>query len=97
MYRGLSEELSTNQYSYTKHVREIHFEQGEQGVPGVFFNYDLSPIMVLKTEHRRSFLHFLTSVCAIVGGVFTVASLVDATIYHSQRALRRKMVMGKQS
>ena len=33
--------------------------------------YDLSPMMVQITEHRRSFLHFLTGVCAIVGGVFT--------------------------
>ena len=33
--------------------------------------YDMSPMMVQITEHRRSFLHFLTGVCAIVGGVFT--------------------------
>ena len=30
--------------------------------------YDLSPMMVQLTEHRRSFTHFLTGVCAIVGG-----------------------------
>ena len=33
--------------------------------------YDLSPMLVQITEHRRSFFHFLTGVCAIVGGVFT--------------------------
>jgi hypothetical protein len=38
----------------------------------VFFFYDLSPIMVRYVEQRKSFLHFLTSVCAVVGGVFTV-------------------------
>lgn len=190
------EEVRTNQYSYTHHARVLEFERGDRGVPGVFINYDLSPIMVCVcclnkrlrlggffrtvffsntrstrlliaflmvhvsfalcvlfdsvvqyafcsfnnylsngalmtflmmrvsfalcptelalallfganplapavqiriTETRRSFLHFLTGVCAIVGGVFTVASLVDAALYHSQRAFQRKMEMGKGS
>ena len=34
----------------------------------------------LRAERRRSLLHFLTEVCAIVGGVFTVGSLVDAVV-----------------
>lgn len=38
-------------------------------MPGVFFIYDLSPIMVELTEKRMGFLHFITNVCAIVGGV----------------------------
>ena len=77
----------------------------------------------------RSFMHFLTSVCAIVGGVFTgksclplavslsfqctctysewglvgyawlvaVAGLVDAFIYHSARAIQKKIELGKYS
>lgn len=48
---------------------------------GVFFMYDLSPIMVKFTERQRSFAHFLTSVCAIVGGVFTVAGIIDSLVY----------------
>lgn len=62
---------------------------------GVFFMYDLSPMMVQLTEHRRSFTHFLTGVCAIVGGVFTVAGMVDGMLYHSTRALRKKIDLGK--
>ena len=38
---------------------------------GMFVTYEISPLMVEVTEHRRSFTHFLTGVCAIVGGVFT--------------------------
>ena len=64
---------------------------------GVFFMYDLSPMMVQLTEHRRSFTHFLTGVCAIVGGVFTVAGMVDGMLYHSTRALRKKIDLGKAS
>ena len=64
---------------------------------GVFFMYDLSPMMVQLTEHRRSFTHFLTGVCAIVGGVFTVAGMLDGMIYHSARALQKKIDLGKAS
>ena len=46
-------------------------------LPGVFFNYELSPIRVRIEEKRRPFLHFLTRVCAIVGGVFTIMGVVD--------------------
>ena len=64
---------------------------------GVFFMYDLSPMMVQLTESRRSLTHFLTGVCAIVGGVFTVAGMVDGMLYQSQRALKKKMDLGKAS
>lgn len=64
---------------------------------GVFFMYDLSPMMVQMTEHRRSLTHFLTGVCAIVGGVFTVAGMVDGMLYHSTRALKKKIDLGKAS
>lgn len=62
---------------------------------GIFFFYDLSPIKVRYTEKRGGFLHFLTNVCAIVGGVFTVSGLLEAFVYHVPRALRKKMEMGK--
>ncbi len=55
---------------------------------GVFFMYDLSPIMVKFTEKQRSFAHFLTSVCAIVGGVFTVAGIIDSLVYPSRNVMR---------
>lgn len=38
----------------------------------VSFAYTFSPIMFRIEEYRKGLLQFLTSVCAIVGGVFTV-------------------------
>lgn len=49
--------------------------------PGVFFFYDISPIKVVVREAQKPFLHFLTQLCAIIGGVFTVAGIVDAVIH----------------
>lgn len=44
---------------------------------GCFVFYDLSPIKVHIIESRSSFLHYLTNLCAIVGGVFAVSGLLD--------------------
>ena len=59
--------------------------------------YDLSPMMVKLTEYRHSVTHFLTGVCAIVGGVFTVAGMLDGMLYHSTRAIKKKIDLGKAS
>ncbi|XP_012945396.1 endoplasmic reticulum-Golgi intermediate compartment protein 3 [Aplysia californica] len=91
------ETLFTNQYSVTKHSKSTGSLLGETGLPGVFFSYELSPMMVRYTEKHRSFMHFLTGVCAIIGGVFTVAGLIDSMIYHSSRAITRKIELGKAS
>ena len=54
-------------------------------------------MQVKFVEKRTSFLHFLTNVCAIVGGVFTVTGIIDAFIYHGHRAIKKKMELGKLS
>ena len=36
------------------------------------FTYSFSPIMFRIEQYRKGFLQFLPSVCAIIGGVFTV-------------------------
>lgn len=98
VYKSLNKEpLKTNQFSVTRHQKLARAVAGEQGLPGVFFLYDLSPMMVQLTEHRHSLTHFLTGICAIVGGVFTVAGMVDGMLYHSTRALKKKIDLGKAS
>ncbi|XP_047495356.1 endoplasmic reticulum-Golgi intermediate compartment protein 3-like [Penaeus indicus] len=87
--------LSTNQFSVTQHQKSLQMGLGESGLPGVFFTYELSPMMVKYTEKHKSLGHFLTGVCAIIGGIYTVAGLIDAAIYHSHRALQRKIEIGK--
>eukprot|EP00271_Cylindrocystis_brebissonii_P013203 TRINITY_DN32853_c0_g1_i1.p1 TRINITY_DN32853_c0_g1~~TRINITY_DN32853_c0_g1_i1.p1 ORF type:complete len:390 (+),score=61.40 TRINITY_DN32853_c0_g1_i1:291-1460(+) len=89
--------ISTNQFSVTEHFRPSDGLGASRSLPGVFFFYDLSPIKVKFSEQRISFLHFLTNVCAIVGGVFTVTGILDAFVYHGQRAIKKKMELGKLS
>jgi hypothetical protein len=50
-------------------------------LPGVFFNYELSPLRVRIVEKRRSLGHFLTNCCAIIGGIFTVGGVIDSLVH----------------
>lgn len=58
-----------------------------EGVPGVFFNYEISPMRVTQTESRPSLWHFLSNLCAIVGGILTLAGILDGLIYRGRRQL----------
>ncbi|KAI7843637.1 hypothetical protein COHA_002876 [Chlorella ohadii] len=93
-----NETILTNQFSVTEHFRETASPSAGGGqLPGVFLFYDLSPIKVRFQESRISFLSFITSLCAIIGGVFTVSGIIDATVYHGQQAIKKKMDLGKLS
>lgn len=87
--------LHTNQFSVTKHQKSVSVMSGESGMPGIFVNYELSPLMVRFTEKRNSFSHFATNLCAIIGGIFTVAGIIDSLLFTSIHALKRKIELGK--
>ena len=91
------EQMRTNQFSVTEHFKENPPGQPQAVVPGVFFFYDFSPLLVDVVEGTTSFLHFITNLLAILGGVFTVAGMVDGVVYHGQKALQKKMELGKLS
>ncbi len=61
-------ELRTNQYSVTKHRKVIQniIEGNSHQIPGTFFTYEISAIMVKFVERQRSLAQFLTSSCAII-------------------------------
>ncbi|XP_053683376.1 endoplasmic reticulum-Golgi intermediate compartment protein 3 [Sabethes cyaneus] len=89
--------LHTNQFSVTKHQKSVSVASGETGMPGIFVTYELSPLMVRFTEKRSSFSHFATNLCAIIGGIFTVAGIIDSLLFTSIHALKRKIELGKLS
>ncbi|KAK7206085.1 endoplasmic reticulum vesicle transporter-domain-containing protein [Myxozyma melibiosi] len=92
--------VDTNQYSVTSHERPIRGGRDEDhkntmhargGIPGVFFSYDISPMKVINHEERpKSFGSFLIGVCAAVGGVLAVATVVDRGVWEADKALSRK-------
>lgn len=65
------------------------------GLPGVFFNIDISPLQITYKETRKSFGSFITGVLAIIGGVFTVAGLISRVVYRAEIAYKKKVELGK--
>lgn len=77
--------IMTNQYSVTEHLRHVN-PGGGRGLPGVFFFYEISPLHVEIVEgYRKGYIAFFTSVCAIVGGVFTTFGLLDQLLYSQKK------------
>ena len=52
-------------------------------------------MLVTYTQERKSFPQFLTGVCSIVGGILTIAAILDSFIYNAEKALRQKVELGK--
>lgn len=92
---SLGRQLRTNQYSQTYFFRHSDPSKGGRLIPGIYLNYDLSPIHVEVTETRSSFFHFLVQLCAIIGGVFTVASMVSTFMDDVVLRAMRKRQTGK--
>jgi len=72
-----------------KNAQGLMTSHGVLGTPGVFINYEISPMVVQHHERRQSFAHFLTSMCAIVGGVLTVASILDSAMFRGQKMVKK--------
>jgi hypothetical protein len=73
---------NTYQYSVTKSSKQTSSNAlMTSQLPGIFVSYELSPIMVKFVEKSKSFTHFITSCCAIIGGLYTIAGLLDSFSY----------------
>ena len=93
--------IETHQYSVTSHKRSLlggsaadegHKERlhARDGIPGVFFSYDISPMKVINREARpKSFTNFLTGICAVIGGTLTVAAAIDRGLYEGSTRLKK--------
>lgn len=84
--------VSYNKYQYTANS---FAENSYDSLSALYFRYDLSPITVEYKQTKMSFLTFLINICAILGGVFTVAGIIDAIIHKSVLILLRKANMNK--
>lgn len=78
-------------YDYTVHSNVVQTTT----IPTAKFHYELSPMQVLVKETPKSFSHFITNVCAIIGGVFTVAGIIDSMLHGAIRMVK-KVELGKQ-
>lgn len=88
---GKKDVIESHQYSATYHYIPCNpnktTSSGELNIntlqPGVFISYDLSPIkVVIREEHPYSSVtHLILQLCAVCGGIVTVAGLLDALFF----------------
>jgi len=71
--------LKINSYQFTSQNRIAQYANEE--IPLAKFSYALSPVSVLISQRRNPFYSFITSLFAIVGGTFTVVSLLNTTLH----------------
>ena len=64
-------------YQYSISYKEQEFDPREDDMPIVLVKYEFSPVTMRVTIPKRDYLHFLTHVCAIVGGIFVVFSILN--------------------
>jgi len=77
-------------YKYTVHSNR--YEEPNNGEPLIEFKYDLSPISIVVQQERVPAYKFITSSCAIIGGVFTVIGLLENVVHHTASALSKKTI-----
>uniref|UniRef100_T1IQS3 Endoplasmic reticulum vesicle transporter C-terminal domain-containing protein n=1 Tax=Strigamia maritima TaxID=126957 RepID=T1IQS3_STRMM len=88
-------EVITYQYTYA-YRSYMSFSHTGHTIPAIWFRYDLTPITIKYHERRPRIYSFITTVCAIVGGTFTMAGILDSFIFTASEMFR-KAELGKLS
>ncbi|RWS15749.1 endoplasmic reticulum-Golgi intermediate compartment protein 1-like protein, partial [Dinothrombium tinctorium] len=84
-------------YQYTSAYRNvIAFSHTGRIIPAIWFRYDLTPITVKYHHRRKPFYTFITMICAIIGGTFSVASIIDSLVFTASNIFK-KFELGKLS
>ena len=54
-----------------------------QGMPAIFFRYELSPIRIQYTVYLQELSPFFVHICAIIGGIYAVSSIFESVLRNS--------------
>ena len=87
--------INTNEINTYQYTANSFADFTYNNLPSLYFKYDLSPITIEYKYNKMNFLTFLINIFAILGGVFTVAGIIDAIIHKSVLLLLRKAEMNK--
>ena len=71
------------------HSNRDHHKVQNSVLPGIFFIYEISPFAVEISQRSVPLTHLLIRLIAIIGGVFTCASWLDAALCASDSSKRK--------
>lgn len=52
----------------------------EDDTPEARFSYDISPMSVVISSDGKPLYQFVTSICAVIGGTFTVVGIISGVL-----------------
>ena len=91
-FAGYQMQYSNHQYLFESQ----HADDDEGKVPEARFSFDFAPTAVVIRYGGKRWYDFVTNLCAIIGGVFTVMGLVDRSL-HGVRSRLFKVLQCVQS
>lgn len=68
---------TTTAYQFSVNYKTRPWDAHGRDMPGVFLQYDFSPITMKLTLKSKSFMHSVTHICGIVGGVYVLFSILN--------------------
>lgn len=80
---------TVNSYQLTTQNRIATY--GDEEIPEAKFSFDMSPVSVVVSQKGKPLYSFLTSLFAIVGGTFTVISLLDGAVEQVNTRLKKSL------
>jgi hypothetical protein len=90
--------IFTNQYAVTEQSHVVN----ERSVPGIFFKYDIEPMLLTVEESRDSFLRFMVKVINVFSGVivaghwgFTLTEWAITVLGKRRRQMSEGVLTGK--
>lgn len=97
VYSVGSSQIFTNQYAVTEQSKSVN----EHYIPGIFFKYDIEPILLAVHETRDGILVFLVKIINVLSGVlvaghwgFTLSDWIREVIGKRRRSNGGEGVLG---
>ena len=80
LVKTYSDGIVGNQYSANFNHRQIDKTVSKRH-PGIAFDFETAPIAVKIYVERKSIIHFVTGLLAVLGGGFTIGGLIDSFLF----------------
>ncbi len=76
-------DIDGNKYNVHQFTANSNTLKANMMFPGLFFRYDISPILVKFTQSKERIFQYFVELCAIIGGVYMVCSVILTILINS--------------
>mmetsp|Transcript_1107 Transcript_1107/g.2378 ORF Transcript_1107/g.2378 Transcript_1107/m.2378 type:complete len:416 (+) Transcript_1107:188-1435(+) len=82
--------IESHQYSATHFVKGLNVVQRHRDLPaaGIYLKYEFTAFRVRWIQNYKSVSHFLTNICAILGGIYAFFSMLDNMFFQLSKSMK---------